>query len=87
MSFAINFINIFFEVLIYMIFARVLLSLFRTNTNNWLTQFISSVTDPILNIAKKITPKTGMIDFSPLIALIGLELIEYLLITLLLSLQ
>ena len=81
MDFAINFISILFEIFIYAIFIRVLLNLIRINPNNVIVQFLSSVTDPILNIAKKITPRTGVIDFSPLVALIGLEILRYLVLT------
>ena len=85
MEFAIRFVSILFEIFIYAIFIKVLLSLVRINPSNWFYQFLSSVTDPILNVAKKVTPRTGMIDFSPIVALVGLEIIRYLVITLLLA--
>ena len=29
-----------------------------------------------MSIAKKITPRTGMLDFSPIVAFIGLEIVK-----------
>jgi uncharacterized protein YggT (Ycf19 family) len=37
---------------------------------------LDSVTSPIMKLARKITPKTGIIDFSPIIALLSLEILK-----------
>jgi len=76
MEFVRQYVNYLFEIFIYAIFIRVLLNLLRVNSSNRIYQFLISITDPILNVAKKVTPRTGYIDLSPLIALIGLEIIR-----------
>lgn len=81
--FIIELINIFFEILSFLIIARVILSWFRTSVSGAIFQLIIDSTDPILNLAKKITPNIGMIDLSPIIALIGLDLIKWVLLQLL----
>jgi uncharacterized protein YggT (Ycf19 family) len=37
-------------------------------------QFFCDVTDPILNLARKLPHRIGMIDLSPLIVLIGIDI-------------
>ena len=81
--FIVELINIFFEILSFLIIARVILSWFRTSVSGSIFQLIIDCTDPILNLAKKITPNIGMLDLSPIIALIGLDLIKWILFQLL----
>ena len=79
----VTFIKIFFEILGFAIIARVLLSWVGTRAHNRFTMLIHDVTEPILAFVKKILPSTGMLDFSPFIALIGLDLIKNVLLYLL----
>lgn len=86
MVFAIQFINVLFNIMSLGIVARIIMSWFRSNPSGQFYQFIVDTTQPILNLAKRITPRAGMLDFSPLIALIGLDLLRYLIISLLIKL-
>lgn len=87
MNFLIRFIDTFFEILTLALVARILLSWFQsTSKRGGLYQFIFDITEPILRLARQITPRTGMLDFSPLIALIGLDLLRNLIIRILVSL-
>ncbi len=72
----VNFLDLLFTVLIWAIFIRVILSWIWPNTENSTIQFLKDITDPILLPIKKILPKTGMIDFSPLIAILLFDLIR-----------
>lgn len=83
MNFFIQFINIITELLTFIIVARVLMSWFRPNRENALVRFIIDTSNPILSLAQKITPRLGMLDFSPIVAIFGLEIIRYLLISIL----
>ena len=76
MLFAARFINVIFEILRLLIIARVLLSWFRTSQIGPIQRFIIETTDPILSYARRISPRLGMIDLSPIIAIIGLSIIE-----------
>lgn len=42
--------------------------------------FLDKIVNPILTPIRKIMPRTGMIDFSPLVLIIILQVVEYLLI-------
>lgn len=80
-----TFIRIFFDILSFLIIVRVLLSWFPNRPHNALFDFIFEVTTPVLRVARKVTPRIGMIDLSPIIALIALDLIRTLLMALLSS--
>ncbi len=85
MDFAIQFIGTFFDLLTIAIVARILMSWFRASRTGRLSQFLYDVTEPVLRIARKVTPRIGMFDFSPIVALIALDIIQGLLIRLLLQ--
>jgi YggT family protein len=60
-----------------LILLRAILSWFTSpNSGNQLTDLLTRLTDPVLEPLRKALPATGSIDVSPLIALIGLELIK-----------
>jgi YggT family protein len=65
------------------IFARVILSWFPNQSSrlrNPIVMFIYSVTDPILSPIRRVMPKIGMLDLSPLVALLGISFIQQLLL-------
>ncbi|KKP36375.1 MAG: hypothetical protein UR28_C0045G0002 [Candidatus Peregrinibacteria bacterium GW2011_GWF2_33_10] len=76
-DFILVFVSILFEIIKFAIVARIILSWFRISISSGLSQLLADVTDPVLNLAKKITPRIGMFDFSPVVALIGLDIIKY----------
>jgi YggT family protein len=71
----INFGALFCDIMGMAIFVQIMLSWIMGPANN-LYLSLDSVTRPVLRIAKKVTPKMGMLDFSPVIALLGLEIIK-----------
>jgi len=82
-------INIIFQLLWWAILIRVLLSWLpmagiRIDPFNPVIQLLFSITDPILDPLRKYTT-VGMIDLSPIVALIGLDFIRFFLISLLLG--
>lgn len=81
MTFLVVYINILFEVLQFTIMARIILSWFQGMQPSRLYLFLVDSTQPIMRIAQKITPRIGMFDFSPIVALFGLELLRTLLLT------
>ena len=59
------------------IFARVILSWFpQTNYSNPLVRFIFQVTEPILAPIRRLVPRLGTLDLSPMIALILVVFIQ-----------
>jgi len=47
---------------------------------------VNRIVNPILNPIRRVLPQTGMMDFSPLVAIILVQVLEYLFESLLLSL-
>lgn len=83
MSFIIYLINLFFTALNLAILARILVSWVNPNPYHPAMQILYQITEPILAPIRQYLPQTGMIDFSPLVAIILLQLVQRLLITLL----
>jgi YggT family protein len=85
MSTAIQIIRIFLEVMSFFIFARVILSWFIMSTRNRVVitiyQVLHQITEPILGPLHKIIPNIGMIDITPVVAIILLYIIDRVLAT------
>lgn len=82
----ITFINITFDLITLAIFIRIVMSWIRTAPDSQIFRFFDDITRPILNLAKRVTPPLGMIDFSPIVALLALELLRKIIISILISL-
>lgn len=67
------FISLLLTVLNLAIFIRVLLSWFPVDTRNPLVRIIFDVTEPVLAPFRRVLPTIGMIDLSPLAALLVLN--------------
>ena len=79
-------VNIFSNLLVYAIIARIILSWFsfgQMGFRNRIVQFLYEVTDPVINFFKIIPHRIGMIDLSPMIALFAIDILSYLIIELL----
>lgn len=84
--FLINFVEIFSKILVFAIFARVIMSwvnMGKPTQGGRITQILHETTDPVINLVRKIPHRIGMIDLAPLIAIIGIDLISSFLIILL----
>ncbi|MFA7250013.1 MAG: YggT family protein [Dehalococcoidia bacterium] len=63
------------------IFARSLLSWFPIDRNGPVVQALVSITDPVLEPLRRVIPPIGMIDITPMVAMIVLFIIAGQLIT------
>jgi len=63
------------------IFARVILSWFPMQSNNPLVQLVWTITEPILAPIRRFVPRFGMLDLSPMIALILIVIIQQVLLS------
>lgn len=79
MAIFLNFIRILCEVLTVAIILRVILSWFSPSPTNRLFIILLQITEPMLSPLRRIIPRAGMLDFTPLVAIIGLQLIANLL--------
>ena len=78
-------VNSFFQIYFWLILVRCLLSFIPSI--DWYKQpfeAIKDVTDLYLNLFRKIIPPVGGIDFSPIVAVIALQILNYIIIYLLL---
>lgn len=76
MDFLFRVIGIAFWVYGALIIVRVILSWVRHNPYNPGIRFIYEVTDPYLRFFRRLIPPIGMVDFSPIVALFVLDLLQ-----------
>ena len=66
------------QIFIYMIIVRVVLSWFPSTSGGVVAQvsyFVGRFTEPVLEWVRRIMPRTGMLDLSPLIVLLFLQIV------------
>jgi YggT family protein len=81
MSTLITIISLFFQIYEFLILIRVLLTWINLNPYHPVIQALYRITDPVLEPLRRIIPPIGgMIDLSPVVALIGLEILHRILI-------
>ena len=79
LEFVSHFLTILSTVLYFGILARVLMSWIKVGPGSPfvpLLRLIYAITEPILGPIRRVLPKTGMFDFSPIVALLLLDLIR-----------
>ena len=75
-----DFVNLLFTLLNLAILARVLLSWVRVNPYHPAVELLYRITEPILAPLRRVIPSIGMVDLSPVIALILLQIIQEVLV-------
>lgn len=68
-------------ILLYLVSSMALAAGVRFPVNravDWLLGFLRDVCEPYLRIFRKLIPSTGMIDLSPMLAIISLLVVEWL---------
>jgi YggT family protein len=73
------FVYILVNILTWAIIIRALMSWFNPSPENPIVRFINEITDPILIPLQRIVPRIGMIDITPIVAIILLNVIQYVL--------
>lgn len=72
----INFIDLLFSALTLAIIARALLSWLPMDPYNPIIQIVHQITDPILAPLQRVIPPMGMMDISPIVALVILQVLQ-----------
>lgn len=75
MTFLFNFLERLCEVLTLAILVRVVLSWFSLGPTNMLVSLLYQVTEPILAPLRRIIPRVGRLDFTPMVAIILLQVL------------
>ena len=79
MAFLFNFIGLLAQMLTLAIILRVILFWFSPRPTNRLAIILLQITEPFLRPLRRIIPRAGTLDFTPLVAIVILLLISYLL--------
>jgi YggT family protein len=77
-----TFVNILAQVLNIAILARVLLSWIPLDRDNVFVRLVYEITEPILGPIRRVLPPLGGLDLSPIVALILIQVVQRVLLTL-----
>jgi YggT family protein len=75
-SFLINFVQILVLILQFAIIARAVLSWFPIDPRSPIVSILNEITEPILAPLRRIVPRIGMIDITPMVAIFVLFIIQ-----------
>ena len=75
MAYVENFLAILLQILLMAIFVRVLLTWLPIDQNNPIIRVLFDVTEPVLAPFRKIIPRIGMFDLSPIAAMLIIQFI------------
>ncbi|WP_026370406.1 YggT family protein [Kallotenue papyrolyticum] len=82
-DYLITFFSLLFQVLYIAILARIILSFIDVQGQWRITHILHEITEPILAPIRRVVPTIGMFDFSPLIAILLLNLLQQLVLSVL----
>lgn len=71
----VEFVSLFVFVFNILLLARVVFSWFNPQPNGGIGGFLFDVTEPVLAPIRAVLPKSQMLDFSPLVAFLLLQLL------------
>jgi YggT family protein len=74
-----NFVNVFISVYVLVLIAYILMSWVRLPYSPWLNRiqrFLYDVCEPYLRIFRRLLPSFGGFDFSPIVGILALGLID-----------
>jgi YggT family protein len=77
-SFIYRFVDLLFTALTLAIVARAVISWFRVSPYHPVAQFLDQLTEPILAPLRRVIPSIGMVDISPLVAILLLQVVQQL---------
>ncbi len=70
-----NFLEILVFALWLLVLGRVLVSWVDPMARNTISRYLVALTEPLLAPIRRVLPQTGMIDFSPLVLMLGLSVL------------
>ncbi len=76
LGFVLNFVNLLFTILSFAIIARALVSWLPIDRYNPLIRVLDQITEPILAPLRRVVPPLGMMDITPIVALILLQILQ-----------
>jgi YggT family protein len=85
-AFLAYFVSLLFRALSLAVLIRVFLTWIPINPYNRFVQLLYQITEPILRPFRRIIPPIGMVDISPIVALLVLQLVEQIVMRIIYSL-
>ncbi len=82
----ITIINIVSQLLVLLVFISVILSYFM-DPYHPIRRGVDNIVEPMLSPIRRVVPLVGMLDFSPLVLILLIQLIKSLLVSLLLNMR
>ena len=76
MPFLITFLGLLLQVLWFAILIRVILSWFPVDPSNPIIRILWEITEPVLAPFRRVIPRIGMFDLSPIAAFLVIQLIQ-----------
>ncbi len=76
MEILLNFFDLLFTVLSFAIIARALISWLPIDPYHPIVQFLYQITEPILVPLRRVVPPLGMMDITPIVAIILLNVLQ-----------
>lgn len=73
-------IEMFFNIVFLLILARIVLSFLPQYQSNSIAQVVMGITEPILSPFQRLIPPIGMLDISPMVAIIVMGIIQQILL-------
>lgn len=75
------FVSLLFQVLIFAILIRALISWFPIAPDHAVVRLLDDVTEPIMAPLRRVVPRLGMLDITPIVAMIGLQVLQQILVS------
>jgi len=75
-GFVLNFVRVLFFILQFAIIIRALMSWFNPSPDNPVARIVYEITEPVLGPLRRIVPRIGMIDITPIVAILLMQVIE-----------
>jgi YggT family protein len=82
----ITIINIASQLLVLLVFVSVILSYFM-DPYHPIRRGVDNIVEPLLSPIRRVIPLVGMLDFSPLVLILLIQLVKSLIVSLLLNLR
>lgn len=80
-----NIVNFIGTALYFLIIARAIISWLSADPYNPIVQFITQVTEPVFALFRRLPLQIGMVDLSPIVALIAVIMAQRILVGILVS--
>ena len=71
-----NFVSVLFTILYVAIIGRSLMSWFNPSPDNPFVRLVYEITEPVLAPLRRIVPRIGMIDITPIVAIVLLQVVQ-----------